>query len=368
MSIEVQGNRYRFQRSEQLPAFASAFLKAHSKSHGGHASATGEQLQFVHNYLHDVEGLWWIAAWVLFYTHPISRALDTSDLERAKRQLRQAELIFPDTLRGSDDRASFLMSGPDYGTATTCLPEEFADLKALVAIEQNRLMEFYKSMEYPLTNVLKKELYGRVYDELSPIFQDAAEFAQGEVIFLSDAIKQMQGEAKAGPDATMEATGEKDQLMDSSEEIEGQVEVPVTKGTKRAREDQPEESVSTKKRRTLNAGSPSSRPQNSKQKPLQRTLSGGRFVVPSTRAGPSTRASTSTRIGPATRASTSARVTRANSSTRPGLVTRASTSARPGPSIRAATSAPTGASTSADTSAQESSAGGSARPKRPSRK
>ena len=264
MAIEVQRNKYWFRPLKNTPSFALPFdtIKRVQPR-----IIPQEQQTFLHNYLHDVEGLFWVAAWVLFYTHPVSRPLDASDLPRAKQQLRVADRIFPSTLDGSVDRVAFMMDAGDFSSKTSFLPEEYASLRAVLSHVQCNLCEVYTSMEDPLENVLDKKLYGRVYDVLSPLFLLAKECAQGEVMFLSDAIQ------KVGEKAKEEAVREKVVVPENVQDAnKGRDALPAmteaNTPSKRTRERQPEDSAAAKKRKILNAESPS---KVSKQTSLQGT-------------------------------------------------------------------------------------------------
>ena len=112
-------------------------------------------------------------------------------------------------------------------------------------------------MEAPLTNAFDQKLYGRVYDVLSPLFLRAKERAEGNVIFLSGAIQQMEEKAKEMQGmqgkavVTYDGQGD-DQVMDDEvEENERRDAEPsaLGKSCKRPRERQREQPASRKKRK-----------------------------------------------------------------------------------------------------------------------
>ena len=274
MAVEVQRNKYWFEPQSDAPSYV---LPSVTMNHVQQRVNLQEQQQFLHNYLHDIEGLFWIAAWVLFYTHPVSRPLDASDLPRAKKQLQAADRIFPSTLDGSNDRSEFLSHDPTFRMHASFLPEEYAPLTAVLSHVQFNLRKMYMSMEDPLENVFDNKLYGRVYDVLSPLFLLAKDCAQGDFIFLSDAIRKKEEKATKpkGPEKAVVTQNipESDQVMgDEDGEGDGRDVLPAMRETrtasKRTREGQPEDSAAAKKRKIFNAESPS---KGSKQTSLQGT-------------------------------------------------------------------------------------------------
>jgi hypothetical protein len=66
---------------------------------------------FSHNYLHDLESLWWVAVWLVLFNH-FSKAQGLGDeppfeLSDAEHQLRLAEVLFPSVLKSADRQIRF---------------------------------------------------------------------------------------------------------------------------------------------------------------------------------------------------------------------------------------------------------------------
>ena len=249
MSIEVQVNKYQFLPDAPPPLN----LPSKGKKNGQQNVVPQQRLQFIHNYLHDVEGLFWIAAWLLFYTYPASRLLDASNLKRVKEQLETAERIFPGTLHGSTHRTSFLWFSQSFTDDTQCLPEEYTFLKSVVSHVRYNLTKLYKAMEDPLSNAFDKKLFGCVYDVLSSTFLQAQEHAEGNVISLSDAIQKMEEKAKEEEAREKAAIARDDQGDDqfTHDGVEGDGRRDMVPNTtcKRPRDGQQEEFVFPKKRK-----------------------------------------------------------------------------------------------------------------------
>ncbi|KAI3607815.1 other 1 protein kinase [Moniliophthora roreri] len=70
------------------PAFMAVEVQAKKHLFKGKGQA-----QFLHNYFHDIEGIWWIGIWHLFYTCPVE---GKADLGNIARQVMAAKNIFPD--------------------------------------------------------------------------------------------------------------------------------------------------------------------------------------------------------------------------------------------------------------------------------
>ena len=112
MSIEVAAERFLFfppepgPSSSDLDEFLSALKQGVRRPRGART-----EVSFSHNHLHDLESLWWVAVWVVFYSYfsegtsfrdrPSSTLRDTGD------QLKLARILFPHALNNSDRRDAF---------------------------------------------------------------------------------------------------------------------------------------------------------------------------------------------------------------------------------------------------------------------
>ena len=91
MSIEVAVQSFLFKPPPSSNATAVDQLRMAKKI--GKARGLTEVL-FSHNHLHDLESLWWVAVWVVFYNH-FSPSGDQFTLRDAEDQLKKARILFP---------------------------------------------------------------------------------------------------------------------------------------------------------------------------------------------------------------------------------------------------------------------------------
>uniref|UniRef100_A0A0W0FDR8 Uncharacterized protein n=1 Tax=Moniliophthora roreri TaxID=221103 RepID=A0A0W0FDR8_MONRR len=127
------------------------------------------QAQFLHNYFHDVEGVWWIAIWHLFYACPVE---SKTDIKKLTGQVRAANNIFPDDVDGTTQRQNFFVLPGDCRQVAQVLLHN----KELVDIMDGaltKLREHYSKVEHPIDNIFKHELFAGCHDALMPFFERA---------------------------------------------------------------------------------------------------------------------------------------------------------------------------------------------------
>ncbi|KAN0109363.1 hypothetical protein V8E52_009407 [Russula decolorans] len=95
MSIEIAAEDFLFFPSESGPS--SAELDETMIQDEGKAES---EASFYHNHLHDLESLWWVAVWVVFYNNFLEETPSQrpSTLKDAQDQLKLAGTFFPRTL------------------------------------------------------------------------------------------------------------------------------------------------------------------------------------------------------------------------------------------------------------------------------
>src|SRR6266852_1816381 len=101
MSIEVAEQDFLFRPDEEP---SSAEISRLGSSAGWGVRTAETKVPFSHNHLHDLESLWWVAVWVVFYNY-ISEGTPSRDhFSSAPRdatrtdRLKLAETLFPPTL------------------------------------------------------------------------------------------------------------------------------------------------------------------------------------------------------------------------------------------------------------------------------
>jgi hypothetical protein len=108
MSIEVAAQMFLFTPRRSRPS-ANFIEKVQEIKQLKERAATNikqdkpAKLPFSHNHLHDLESLWWVAVWIVFYNNfsksqqPDEEPL--SDLQAAQRQLGVARTLFPSVMK-----------------------------------------------------------------------------------------------------------------------------------------------------------------------------------------------------------------------------------------------------------------------------
>jgi hypothetical protein len=71
---------------------------------------------FIHNHLHDLESLWWVAVWVVFYNHffesQTSKEERPLNFQQAGSQLASARTLFPSIMESFGGQNGFQQSFP----------------------------------------------------------------------------------------------------------------------------------------------------------------------------------------------------------------------------------------------------------------
>jgi hypothetical protein len=157
---------------------------------------------FHYNPLHDTESIWWIASWILF-SHRDKPIGSEEDLEDAKSQIQNIQLLFPRTLQ-SFNRFKHFTRPEIFRDALDTLPASF--LEPAKQLEEARAVL--------ITRYLQAEA-GTEFDEVSLTgvhadftgFMERAEAASQNIRLLS--LNRMLYDAKlAGP------AGDKGQTVD----------------------------------------------------------------------------------------------------------------------------------------------------------
>lgn len=166
MSIEIQRNYY---------MFAPADLEEEVKIP-----------PFLHNYMHDVEGLWWIAMWFLFFTIPISR-IEEIKLNQMLPQEITAQDIFSLSLTGSYLRSEVLERRSAYDMRVSDISSEFAHVVALMGDAASLIRKCYSNNQLATTlgHVNTPEPYAHIYEPLARLFREAASLAPKDVRHMS---------------------------------------------------------------------------------------------------------------------------------------------------------------------------------------
>jgi hypothetical protein len=153
MSIEVTAHRFLFKPSNPTAGSSSfdEFLSAMECDEG----MAETKVPFSHNHLHDLESLWWVAVWVVFY-HSFSDGKTFRDpltLQDANDQLDLAEKLFPPMV-DSFSRQNNFQDAESYWEICNQLPAYKKVAYFGLAYLREQLIKHYTAIEanYPLIN------------------------------------------------------------------------------------------------------------------------------------------------------------------------------------------------------------------------
>lgn len=111
MSIEVAAQQFLFGPHDQDDNFTEVMQGAELLRQD---DVERTAVPFSHNHVHDLESLWWVAVWMVFYNHfsksQQSGAEHLSSLLDAQRQLELARILFPTYMKSIDRRDGFQRS------------------------------------------------------------------------------------------------------------------------------------------------------------------------------------------------------------------------------------------------------------------
>ncbi|KAL0062265.1 hypothetical protein AAF712_010834 [Marasmius tenuissimus] len=151
----------------------------------------GSKPQFLHNYLHDVEGLWWIMLYSLFSTGPAWEALPSAD-DLKHRKARKNQL-FPNLITDSVTRHKFMTNARVHEQYMSSMPRPF---QALAADMTNALVQLMKLHQYAGLDILDHDSFKDVYRKLLPFFQKARESGVESVLPLEELIHRRRADGQ----------------------------------------------------------------------------------------------------------------------------------------------------------------------------
>ncbi|THH28680.1 hypothetical protein EUX98_g5509 [Antrodiella citrinella] len=143
----------------------------------------------LHNYLHDIEGIWWIAIWILFYTIPLAVASSTINTASKLPQEAVADELFPDNLHGSSQRTSFFTSFDAIEENIDLLPRDYKPVMLLMIQAHRVLVNMYQQIEDPAfpERIFQHDAFSSIYPQIIFIFGSAARAAREQnAVFISD--------------------------------------------------------------------------------------------------------------------------------------------------------------------------------------
>ena len=191
MSIEVAAQMFLFAPRRSRPS-ANFIEKVQEIKQLKERAATNikqdkpAKLLFSHNHLHDLESLWWVAVWIVFYNNfsksqqPDEEPL--SDLQAAERQLGVARTLFPSVMKSTDRRDGFQTS---FSQVCEDLPRNKETictyLEALRTTLRTTLVDHYIAIESTLPKFINStasedDIYEEFKEALTTSCKDYSDF------------------------------------------------------------------------------------------------------------------------------------------------------------------------------------------------
>jgi hypothetical protein len=169
-SIEVAAQRFLYRPSD--PRISSMNFEQYLAM-----ELAAEKVQFspfCHNHLHDLESLWWVAVWMVFYNHfskgTPSRDCPSFTLRDAGRQLDLAEILFPPESGSVHRQHGFQLSDAFAETFDRLSPNNQIACVGLDFLREN-LISHYRVIEakhYPLVD--PNASTDDIYDGFTEVF------------------------------------------------------------------------------------------------------------------------------------------------------------------------------------------------------
>ena len=171
MSIEVAVQSFLFKPPPSSNATAVDQWRMAKKI--GEAWGPTEVL-FFHNHLHDLESLWWVAVWVVFYNH-FSPSGDQFTLRDAEDQLKKARILFPPMV-GSTTRRDAFQGSELFKKACDLLHPNKKSVYLGLKILREQLIKHYNAVEKELPLSIRLEFSeDDIYDDFAGLFLNLKE-------------------------------------------------------------------------------------------------------------------------------------------------------------------------------------------------
>lgn len=168
MSIEVAAQQFLFNPSNPTDDYYQ-YISARKRE----KEMAKADVPFSHNHLHDLESLWWVTVWVVFY-HSFSKGTTPRDcltLQDAMDQLDLAQKLFPPVVDSSTRQNNFTVDG-SFKKICDRLPHDKEDACIGLDFLRGRLIKHYMAIEanYPLIHPIAST--NNIYDDFIETFTD----------------------------------------------------------------------------------------------------------------------------------------------------------------------------------------------------
>jgi hypothetical protein len=153
------------------------------------------EVPWTHNYLHDLESLWWVAVWIVFYNvFRDPKQPKESDAVDTTYQLQLTQSLFPPTLSSSHRQNGFQWEFPK-------LCDQLPSTSKIICRSLNNLRGFliqeYTKAEKPLPRSLKLSTSDKVYKHFRQYFRLIQDkFENFTLSFIPDIEEKLEGKRK----------------------------------------------------------------------------------------------------------------------------------------------------------------------------
>jgi Fungal protein kinase len=196
MSIEVAAHMFLFlpQQSTESTEFQDKLTSIHEKRLTNSKLA---KVLFTHNHLHDLESLWWVAVWLVFYNHfrdtQQSNEEPLSDLQDVERQLGLARILFPASIESFRRRDGFQQLFPEI---CNDLPSNKHTIGSYLDLLRSNLVTHYSKVETTLPQSIDLSASeDDIYDRFRQVFTYSGELNY-TLTFIPDIHTQLRGNLK----------------------------------------------------------------------------------------------------------------------------------------------------------------------------
>ena len=163
MSIEVAVQNYLFQYESDVEQSCDESIQiAKDLLETGFA-----KFAFAHNHLHELESLWWVVVWIVFYNdfcapQQLGEEEHLSDRKlQLQQQLRQARILFPSSSTDTGRRDGFLFHFRDIVME---LPESKHIICSGLKVLRRDLIGGYRLIEATLPHSIDMSAFTDIYD------------------------------------------------------------------------------------------------------------------------------------------------------------------------------------------------------------
>jgi len=196
MSIEVAAQKFLFR--PRVSGQSANVIEIVRRARGVVQNSTAP-VPFCHNHLHDLESLWWVTVWVVFYNH-FSTTWRSGDepplnIKNAEHQLKLARILFPSVMKSTDRQNGFQTSIQE-----TCvgLPSNKMGICVYLDGLRDILIKHYTVIESSLPQSINpNSSTDDIYDDFKIVFSSSEnDYTDFVLVFIPEIYAQLRREKR----------------------------------------------------------------------------------------------------------------------------------------------------------------------------